>query len=87
MDDTPDSELPASKKADSRLTEDGVVSELPTTGSSFYGRQIVASRYEIFSRLGKGGMGEVWHAYDLKLRVDVAHVKSSLQTLPDVLAE
>ena len=35
-------------------------------------RRIIAGRYELLSRLGKGGMGEVWHAYDVKLRVDVA---------------
>lgn len=35
-------------------------------------RRVVANRFEIRTRLGKGGMGEVWHAYDLKLRVDVA---------------
>lgn len=35
------------------------------------GRQI-AGRYQILSRLGKGGMAEVWHAFDLKLRVNLA---------------
>ena len=35
------------------------------------GQQIVG-RYEIVSLLGKGGGGDVWRAYDLKLRMDVA---------------
>lgn len=35
-------------------------------------QRVAANRFQILSRLGKGGMGEVWHAYDLKLRVDVA---------------
>ena len=39
---------------------------------SFHERQVIAGRYEIVSLLGAGGMGEVWHAYDVKLRVDVA---------------
>jgi hypothetical protein len=33
---------------------------------------ILGNRYQIRSRLGRGGMGEVWLAFDLKLRVDVA---------------
>lgn len=33
---------------------------------------LIDRRYEIRSKLGKGGMGEVWHAYDVKLQVDVA---------------
>ena len=34
--------------------------------------QILGDRYRVRSRLGKGVMGEVWRAFDLKLRVDVA---------------
>jgi eukaryotic-like serine/threonine-protein kinase len=34
--------------------------------------QVIAGRYEIRRLLGRGGMGEVWLAFDLKLRVDVA---------------
>jgi serine/threonine protein kinase/WD40 repeat protein len=34
--------------------------------------QILGDRYRVRSCLGKGGMGEVWRAFDLKLRVDVA---------------
>ena len=34
--------------------------------------QVLGKRYRIRSLLGRGGMGEVWRASDLKLRVDVA---------------
>ncbi|HEU4404829.1 MAG TPA: protein kinase [Polyangiaceae bacterium] len=34
--------------------------------------RVVANRYEIRDRLGKGGMGSVWRAYDRVLREDVA---------------
>ena len=38
----------------------------PTTG------RILGERYQMREMLGRGGMGEVWQAYDLKLQVDVA---------------
>jgi Protein kinase domain len=34
--------------------------------------EILGNRYRIRSLLGRGGMGEVFRAFDLKLRVDVA---------------
>lgn len=55
------------------------------------GGDLIADRYQLKTRLGRGGMGEVWSARDLRLRRDVA-VKlfqggegMSASTLPDWL--
>ncbi len=45
--------------------------EAPSAGTFAEG-QILGNRYRIRSLLGRGGMGDVWRALDLKLRVDVA---------------
>ena len=34
--------------------------------------QVLGNRYEMRTRVGSGAMGEVWRAFDLKLRLDVA---------------
>jgi len=53
--------------------------EAPTPEAGFGDRdsglevgQVLGERYQIRSFLGRGGMGEVWRAFDLKLRVEVA---------------
>ena len=45
--------------------------EAPTLDRPATG-QILGERYQMRELLGRGGMGEVWRAFDLKLRVDVA---------------
>ncbi len=41
-------------------------------GLQFEPGSVLGDRYQIRALLGCGGKGEVWHAYDLKLRVEVA---------------
>lgn len=50
-------------------------SETPTlhySGTGLAEGQTLGNRYRVRSLLGRGGMGEVWRAFDLKLRVDLA---------------
>lgn len=49
----------------------GLDAEAETLDRPSAGR-ILGERYQMRERLGQGGMGEVWRAFDLKLRLDVA---------------
>ena len=53
---------------------------------TFTSQQIIGERYQVRSLLGRGGMGEVWRAYDLKLRVDVALKALRQELLADTRA-
>ncbi len=50
---------------------EALATEAPSA-RTFAEGQILGNRYRVRSLLGRGGMGEVWRALDLKLRVDVA---------------
>ena len=53
---------------------------------AYFPGQVLGKRYRIRSLLGRGGMGEVWRASDIKLRVDVALKALRRQLLEDTRA-
>jgi hypothetical protein len=71
-------EEPVSRSAE--ITGDEEMPTLDSPVGFLSPGQTLGSRYRIRSQLGRGGMGEVWRAFDLKLRVDVA-VKALLEEL------
>lgn len=56
-------------------------------GQRFFPGEVVADRYRILTLAGRGGMGEVYHAEDLRLGQDIAlkFLPSELATRPDSL--
>jgi serine/threonine protein kinase len=55
-----------------RTEGEGETRDLPEGMLPLAPGQMLGTRYQILKLLGRGGMGEVWHAVDLKLGVEVA---------------
>jgi WD40 repeat protein len=51
---------------------EGVTVDAPSMGGALFPGAELGGRYRVVCRVGAGGMGEVWRAFDLKLRVEVA---------------
>ena len=54
------------------ITPPSTPSRAPTDAARYLPGHVLAGRYRMIARLGKGGMGEVWRADDLVLETQVA---------------
>ena len=63
-----------------------VVPSAPALGTPLTVGQLLGGRYEIRGVQGRGGMGEVWLARDVKLQVEVARKVVRSERLADLLA-
>ena len=55
------------------VPSDGItVTAASDVSGLFHPSLILGARYRLLRLLGRGGQGEVWHAFDLKLRAEVA---------------
>ncbi|MGE5188868.1 MAG: protein kinase domain-containing protein [Gemmatimonadota bacterium] len=69
---SPSSETPSLSPSQAKTLSNDATEEIAAPAGDLSPGQLLGSRYRINRRLGRGGMGEVWLAYDLKLQVDVA---------------
>ena len=72
----------ADKNGDPEQQETVLFQEQPVIGPG----HLLGNRYQIRSILGRGGMGEVWRAFDLKLRVEVALKALRRELMEDEIA-